>query len=354
MNPATHGSEHINLTRWADAVLVCPATAATLNRFAAGLADDLPEARCSSRPTAPSRGLFAPAMNPAMWGHPATQASVAKLQSWGARFVAVGEGRTACGETGEGRLAEPDEIVAALEAALARPAKRLRVLVTAGGTAEPVDGVRVLTNTSTGATGAGIATHLARRGHEVVLLRARTALAADGPCREETFVSFAGLDDALRRLLGTGCFDAVIHAAAVSDYGVDSIESADGVVPAGVNGKIESGRAPLLRLRAPSQALRQRPARAESGVPLTVGRVQAHTHGARRSAKAEAAVRRLFAHSGADYVVHNDLTARVDANSFPSNIHQPDGTVAVHCANRAALGPAIEELLQSQVIHHKS
>jgi phosphopantothenoylcysteine decarboxylase/phosphopantothenate--cysteine ligase len=294
--------------------------------------------------------LFAPAMNPAMWAHPATQASVAKLQSWGARFVAVGEGRTACGETGEGRLAEPDDILAALEIALAQPGKRLRVLVTAGGTSEPVDGVRVLTNTSTGATGAGIATHLARRGHEVVLLRAQTALPADGPCREETFMTFAELDDALRRLLGTGRFDAVIHAAAVSDYGVDSIESADGVVPAGVNGKIESGRAPLLRLRPHPKLVDG--LRALSPVPLTVVAFKL-THGA-EAADAEAAVRRLFAHSGADYVVHNDLTARLDANSFPSNIHHPDGTVAAHCANRAALGPAIEELLQSEIINQKS
>src|SRR5688572_259379 len=226
-----HALDHINLTRWADAVVVCPVTANTLNRFAAGLADDLPGALfLAADRTKP--WLFAPAMNPSMWLHPATQASFAKLLSWGARFVAVGEGRTACGETGEGRLAEPDEILHAVETALARPGKRLRVLVTAGGTAEPVDGVRGLTNTSTGATGAGIATHLARRGHDVVLLRARTALAADGPCREEVFGSFSELETALRRLLGTGRFDAVIHAAAVSDYGVESIESAGGVVPA--------------------------------------------------------------------------------------------------------------------------
>src|SRR5882672_989344 len=103
-------------------------------------------------------------MNPAMWSHPATQAAVEKLQQWGGRFVPVGDGRMACGETGEGRLAEPAEIVAAVEAAVARPARRLRVLVTSGGTAEPADGVRVLTNTSTGHTGAGLAAHLAGRG----------------------------------------------------------------------------------------------------------------------------------------------------------------------------------------------
>ena len=342
--------DHINLTRWADAVVVCPVTANTLNRFAAGLADDLPGALfLAADRTKP--WLFAPAMNPVMWSHPATQASVAKLQAWGARFVAVGEGRTACGETGEGRLAEPDEIIAAVEAALARPSKRVRVLVTAGGTAEPIDGVRVLTNTSTGATGAGIATFLARRGHDVVLLRARTALAADGPCREETFGSFAELEAALRRLLGTGLFDAVIHAAAVSDFGVDLIVGTDGVVPAGVGGKIESSRAQQLRLRPHPKLVDG--LRALSPSPLTVVAFKL-THGAGESAAVEA-VRKLFEHSGADYVVHNDLTARADANSFPSTIHHANGTAAMHCINREALGPALEELLlTSQVTNHKS
>src|SRR6478736_3459301 len=335
-----HALEHINLTRWADAVLVCPATAGTLNRLAAGLADDLPGALFLAADRA-KPWLFAPAMNPAMWAHPATQASVAKLQSWGARFVAVGEGRTACGETGEGRLAEPDEILAALEAALAQPRQRLRVLVTAGGTAEPVDGVRVLTNTSTGATGAGIATHLARRGHEVVLLRARTALPADGPCREETFVTFAELDDALRRLLGTGRFDAVIHAAAVNDYGVDSIISADGVVSAGVSGKIESGRVPLLRLHPHPKLVDG--LRSLSPQPFTLVAFKL-THGA-DAAQAEAAVRSLFAHSGADYIVHNDLAARLDAESFPGTIYRADGTTVAHCPDRLALAAALERLV---------
>ena len=109
--------EHIALTRWADAVLVCPATANTINRFAAGLADDLAGALFLAHDrTKPF--LIAPAMNPAMWSHPATVASVEKLRQWGVQFLPVGEGRTACGEVGEGRLVEPAEVVAIVEAAL--------------------------------------------------------------------------------------------------------------------------------------------------------------------------------------------------------------------------------------------
>ena len=263
-----------------------------------------------------------------------------KLESWGARCLPAAEGRTACGEIGEGRLAEPAEIVAAVEATLTRPERKLRVLVTAGGTAEPVDGVRVLTNTSTGATGAAIATHLARSGHEVVLLRARAAQPADGPCREETFGTFAELDAALRRLLGAECFDAVIHAAAVSDYGVDSIVSDGGVVPAGVSGKIESSRAPLLRLHLHPKLVDG--LRALSAQPFTLVAFKL-THGA-DAAQAETAVRSLFAHSGADYVVHNDLTARSPDGSFPADIHHADGRVMA-CHDRRTLAAALEQLL---------
>jgi phosphopantothenoylcysteine synthetase/decarboxylase len=201
--------------------------------------------------------------------------------------------------------------------------------------------VRVLTNTSTGATGAAIATHLSRAGHEVVLLRARAALPADGPCAEETFLTFAELDAGLRRLLGSGRFEAVIHAAAVSDYGVDSIVSADGVVPAGVDGKIESGHAPLLRLRPHPKLVDG--LRGLSPAPLQLVAFKL-THGAEEVAAARA-VQKLLAHSGADFVVHNDLTARADADSFPSTVHGRDGAAVRHCATRADLAVALEEVL---------
>jgi len=327
--------DHINLTRWADVVVVCPATANTLNRLAAGLADDLPGALFLAHDRS-KPWLVAPAMNPAMWSHPATLAAVEKLQSWGVRFVPVGEGRTACGESGEGRLAEPDLIVATIEAALARPARKLRVLVTAGGTAEPVDGVRVLTNTSTGATGTAIANCFARAGHEVVLLRAQNAVRATGPCEEEIFVTFAELETALDRLLGSDRFDTVIHAAAVSDYGVDAVLGV-----AGKEAKIASGGTPLLRLRPNPKlvdGLRKR-----SGRPLTLVAFKL-THGA-DPAQADTAVRRLFAHSGADYVVHNDIAARLPGGAFPADIFRADGTVAAHCPDRPALATALEQLL---------
>src|SRR6185312_3050611 len=135
--------EHIELARWADLVLVCPATAHTLNRLAAGLADDLAGAVFLAHDWS-KPWLVAPAMNPAMWRHPATAAAAGRLRGWGVGFIPPEDGRTACGESGEGRLAAPERIVAAVESALAPAERRLHILVTSGGTAEPIDGVRVL------------------------------------------------------------------------------------------------------------------------------------------------------------------------------------------------------------------
>lgn len=332
--------EHITLTRWADLVLVCPATANTINRFAAGLADDLPGALFLAHDRK-KPWLIAPAMNPAMWAHPATQESVEKLRAWGVRFLPVGEGRTACGETGEGRLAEPEAIIAAVEAALARPARKLRVLVTGGGTAEPIDAVRVLTNTSTGRTGAGIATHFAQRGHDVVYLRARMAAPAEG-CREETFLTFADLDAALSRLLGESQFDAVIHAAAVGDFGVESVAIGDRVGPPGAD-KLESGAAPVTLHLQPQPKLVDS-LRARSRNPAL--RVVAFklTKGA-TAAGAQTAVRALFTHSEADWVVHNDLAERAAGDDFPATVHAPGGRAGTHCAGRRELADHLEQLL---------
>jgi phosphopantothenoylcysteine decarboxylase/phosphopantothenate--cysteine ligase len=336
--------EHINLTRWADAVVVCPATANTINRLAAGLADDFPGALFLAH-VRTKPWLMVPAMNPAMWSHPATVDAVEKLQSWGVRFVEVGEGRLACGETGEGRLAEPEQIVAAVEAALQQPARRLRVLVTSGGTAEPIDGVRVLTNTSTGATGAGIASHLSKGGHEVVLLRARQSARPDAACREVLFGSFAELDSALATLLGGESFDAVIHAAAVSDFGVESIEIGEAkLAPAGA--KLDSQSAPRIQLKSNPKLVDT--LRGRSANPRLIVVAFKLTQGAGAD-EARRAVRALFQHAGADFVVHNDLSARRNGADFPADIYRPDGSVAAHCATRRALASSLEQLLTAPV-----
>lgn len=335
--------EHIDLTRWADVVVMCPATANTLNGAAAGLADDLAGALLLAHDWRKPL-LIAPAMNPEMWRHPATQASVARLRAWGARFVEIGVGRTACGEVGEGRLAEPDDIVAAVEAAMAAPARKLRVLVTSGGTAEPIDAVRVLSNTSTGETGARIADYFARAGHDVVLLRAKTARPANGGEREATYSSFADLDASLSRLLGAEDFDAVIHAAAVSDFSIAAVEVNGVAQPPGA-AKLPSDVAPILRLqRNPKllDSLRERsrnPALRIVAFKLTRGA---------SAVDVRAAVGVLLTGGAADFVVHNDLANRGESGVFPAEIWDAREAIAARCADRADIGPALETLLTAE------
>jgi phosphopantothenoylcysteine decarboxylase/phosphopantothenate--cysteine ligase len=332
--------DHINLARWADVTVVCPATANTLNAMTAGLAPDLAGALLLAHEWHKPL-IVAPAMNPVMWTHPATRASVEKLRSWGVRFIDVGAGRTACGETGEGRLAEPTDIVAAIEAALTRPSRRLRVLVTSGGTTEPIDAVRVISNNSTGATGALIAEQLARSGHDVTLLRAENAQRPAVSGREETFVTFADLDAALDRLLRGNEFDAVIHAAAVSDFAVHAVEI-NGEVRAPGATKLKSDVAPTLRLRRNPKLLDTLRERSRNRAIQVIAFKL--THGA-TAEEARDAVQSVFAGGAANFVVHNDLMTRADDGTFPAEIWNADGSIAARCSDRAAIAPALERLL---------
>jgi phosphopantothenoylcysteine decarboxylase/phosphopantothenate--cysteine ligase len=324
--------EHIELGRWADAVLVCPATAHTLNRLAAGLADDLLGALFLAHDrTKP--WLVAPAMNPAMWSHPATEAAVRTLAGWGVAFLPVAAGRTACGEVGDGRLLPPDEIVERLEAAVARPARRLRMLVTSGGTAEPIDAVRMITNVSTGATGALIADHGWRAGHEVVLVRARSARRPATPCEQETFGSFTELAEVLDRRLGGADFDVVIHAAAVGDFAVEQASRA---------AKLDSEAPAALRLR-PQPKLVDGLRRRSRNAALVIVAFKL-TAGA-DAAAAGRAVAALQERAHPAFVVHNDLSRRGAGGEFPAEIYAADGSVAARCATREELAAAVVALV---------
>jgi phosphopantothenoylcysteine decarboxylase / phosphopantothenate---cysteine ligase len=160
---------HIVLSRSADLVVVAPATADLIAKLAAGLAPDL----ASTALLATDKSvLIAPAMNVRMWNHAATQRNLAVLRADGVRVVGPNDGEMACGEYGPGRMAEPDEIVAAIEAAL-NPDRRLsgyKALVTAGPTHEPIDPVRFIANRSSGKQGYAIASALLSAGADTVLI----------------------------------------------------------------------------------------------------------------------------------------------------------------------------------------
>jgi phosphopantothenoylcysteine decarboxylase / phosphopantothenate---cysteine ligase len=199
----------------ADLLVVAPCTANTLAKLARGLADNvLAEAALAHRgPT-----LVAPAMNPRMWSHPAVQENARLLQERGVELIGPDEGETAEGELGVGRMAEPEEIFARCERLLAHAHELdgVRVLVTAGGTREPLDAVRFLGNRSSGRMGVALAAEAARRGAEVTLLAANLAVPA--PPGVDTVATPTAAELAREALARAGEADLVVMAAAVADY----------------------------------------------------------------------------------------------------------------------------------------
>jgi len=207
---------HIALAEWADAVLVAPATANIIAKAALGVADDMLSTTLLAV-TAPV--FFAPAMNSNMYAHPATQKNLDILVKRGLHIIPPGTGKLACGAEGPGRLAEPADIVAALEAFFIEGTQLsgIKVLVTAAGTIEPIDPVRYIGNRSSGRMGYALAEEAVARGAEVVLVSGPSALKP--PSGLNQFVSVetaAEMREVVLREAETSRI--VIKAAAVADY----------------------------------------------------------------------------------------------------------------------------------------
>lgn len=207
---------HITLARWGDVLVVAPATANALARFANGICDDFLSTLYVSTTTPV---LVAPAMNVEMWRHPATRENLERLRSRGVHIVEPGSGYLACGEVGEGRLAEPEEIVARVVELLRVGKGDLTgesVLVTAGPTREPIDPVRFVTNRSSGRMGYAVAEAARDRGAAVTLVTGPVAIeppAGVDVVRVETAADMAR--ETLARATGASI---VVKAAAVADY----------------------------------------------------------------------------------------------------------------------------------------
>jgi phosphopantothenoylcysteine decarboxylase / phosphopantothenate---cysteine ligase len=220
--PAHDPISHLELVARADVYVVAPASANTIAKLASGLADNL---LTSAALACRAPLVVCPAMNDAMYEHPATQANLRTLAERGASVVPPGTGALASrGEWGVGRLAEPAEILAALERAGAgsaggyapRSLDGLRVLVTAGGTREPIDSVRYVGNRSSGRMGFAVAREAARRGAEVTVIAANVALAREAGIRYLDVETAAELEAAARAEFPAA--DVLVMAAAVADF----------------------------------------------------------------------------------------------------------------------------------------
>jgi phosphopantothenoylcysteine decarboxylase/phosphopantothenate--cysteine ligase len=287
---------HIQLSRSADLVVVAPATADLLAKMATGQANDL---ATTTLLATDKRVLAAPAMNARMWEHPATQRNLSILRADGVAFVGPNAGEMACGEYGPGRMAEPAEIVGAIEAMLNPPQKLLaadkplagkHVLVTSGPTHEPIDPVRYIANRSSGKQGHAIARAAAKAGARVTLVTGPVALPAPEGVR---VVAVETAREMQREVEAALPADIAIFAAAVADW---RAEAAAEKIKKGPSG------APFLALSENPDILATVAARA-SGRPALVVGFAAETQDVVAHARAK------LARKGCDLIVANDVSA---------------------------------------------
>ena len=280
---------HIQLSRQADLVVVCPATADLLARMAAGIADDLATTLllATDKPV-----LAAPAMNVRMWQHEATKRNVARLRQDGVIVLEPDEGEMACGEYGPGRLPEPDKILASIEKAFVPNGRlaRRHVIVTAGPTHERIDPVRVIANRSSGKQGFAIAEALADLGARVTLVTGPVSLATPRGVERVDVETAAEMDAAVAAALPA---DAAVLVAAVADWRVD---------PSPCKLKKSDGPPALAWLQNPDILLRL--AQSSRRPRLLVG-FAAETHDVVPAAQAKRE------RKGCDWIVANDVSGDV-------------------------------------------
>jgi phosphopantothenoylcysteine decarboxylase/phosphopantothenate--cysteine ligase len=279
---------HIQLSRVADLIVVAPATADLMARMAQGRADDLASTLLLATDT---RVLIAPAMNLRMWGHPATQRNLAQLRTDGVLVVGPNDGDMACGEFGPGRMAEPLQIVAAIEAVLADgPLTGRHVLVTSGPTHEPIDPVRYIANRSSGAQGTALASALVALGANVTFVTGPATMPPPEGVAVVRVETAAQMLEAVQAALPA---DAAVFAAAVADW---RVANASGHKMK----KDGSGRPPALEF-AENPDILATVARMGAGRPRLVVGFAAETDDVLAHATAKRA------RKGCDWIVANDV-----------------------------------------------
>ena len=208
--------DHISLSRWADVILVVPATANTISKLSAGSSDDL----ASTVILASDKDVFlTPAMNVRMWEHPSTKQNLNKLKSYGYKIIGPEIGDMACGEFGEGKMTEPKDIFQTIEAYFGELNKnqKLKALVTAGPTNEYIDPVRFITNKSSGKQGYALAKSLAKRGFQTTLISGPTNLQIDNNIN---LIKVETADEMFKATQENLPADVAIFSAAVADFKV--------------------------------------------------------------------------------------------------------------------------------------
>lgn len=331
---------HIDLGKWCDLALVYPATAQTINALAHGAgADELINsfflAYDFQKPL-----WFAPAMNTRMLHNPITQNSIQTLKKIGCRFFETEHGNLACGEEGLGRLIDPAKVSDVLFKNQITPPPSKRILITAGGTRENIDGVRSLTNMSTGKTGAELADALADQGYQVMLLTSRFAVMPKNKVNVTTYESFQEIDQTLKALAKTKNYDMILHAAAISDYSIARILTPEGERLPQTDKMSSRFEKITLELKRNEKILPQ--LKALFGYKTTVvGFKLTSTESVQEQAKA---IFSLFTNDAVDYVVHNDMNdIRKGQREFLVTSKEGEQQ---HVTSTGALAIALSQLIQ--------
>lgn len=294
---AEAGMGHIELARWADTILIAPATADLMARLAQGLADDLLTTLCLASEAAK---VMAPAMNQAMWRHPATQRNARRLAGDGWQLLGPDSGDQACGDVGPGRMLEPEAIVAALSMApdgvparpeASREADGLTITITAGPTREPLDPVRYLSNHSSGKMGFALAAAAASLGARVRLISGPVGLPTPEGVERTDVETALEMHEAAQRLAIDS--DIFIGCAAVADYRAEA--AAEHKIK-----KVEGEEGLTLRLVKNPDIIAGVAALPESQRPLVVGF-------AAETRDLEAYARDKLTRKGLDMIVANDV-----------------------------------------------
>lgn len=339
-----HAMEHISLGKWAEIIIAVPATSNLINKLSAGIADDAVSTIWQAAYGQGKPMVIVPAMNTRMWRYPATQESVARLRQWGVHVLPVGKGELACGEQGEGRMLEPLEILKTVERLLAfdRQVSGKRILVTAGGTRERIDSVRYIGNMSSGRTASRLADELTNAGHEVTWLGARDAIRPQKVHSMEQFYSFDDLAIQLNKLLSASDYDAVVHAAAVSDFNVASVLTENGGSLDRTEGKLSSRSDLLLRLKPNPKLLDRLRTWSKNSDLHVIGFKLTDTDDAQQRI---AAIKKQFEDSKVDAVVHNDLS-EISQKAHTFCLHTLEQE-PVYCEDSEALAESLNTLMET-------
>lgn len=337
---------HINLMKWADLIIFCPASANTINKMANGIADNLVTslflAHSWDKPY-----LIAPAMNTAMYKHPATQESLTRLKKWGVDILPTDSGYLACGDIGEGKLFDPDKIYDHIIKILSIKENEFpkgNILITSGATREYIDGVRFITNLSTGKTASSIANILLENNYKVTYLHGVNSIIPKGKSINVEYRDFENLNNNIEALLKQNHFDCIIHAAAVSDYTIDKINSNNSTLNKSINSKINSGIDNLTINLKPTPKIvdKLKSLSVNKNVILFAFKFSASDN----FEESKNQVKKLFDHSSADYIILNNLQDRDKKDSQINFMVFNKNELVTNVADATQLAKTIEQLIK--------